>query len=74
MVRGCSSGGPQAVSEESSAEIVSDTERIKNTHIHVCAKTAFVGWLIARKGPVYAGAQYRPLYFTPAYTNMYYIH
>jgi hypothetical protein len=26
------------------AKIVSDTERIKNTATHVCAKTAFVGW------------------------------
>jgi hypothetical protein len=25
------------------AKIVSDTERMKNTRIHVCAKTAFVG-------------------------------
>jgi hypothetical protein len=25
------------------AKIVSDTERMKNTLIHVCAKTAFVG-------------------------------
>jgi hypothetical protein len=26
------------------AKIVWDTERMKNTPIHVCAKTAFVGW------------------------------
>jgi hypothetical protein len=25
------------------AKIVSDTERMKNTPVHVCAKTAFVG-------------------------------
>jgi hypothetical protein len=37
-------GGPQAVSEGKSTEkIISETERMKSTPIHVCAKTAFVG-------------------------------
>jgi hypothetical protein len=36
-------GSPQAVSEEKNiAKIVSDNERMKNTHIHVCSKTASV--------------------------------
>jgi hypothetical protein len=36
-------GSPQAVSEEKALQkIVSDTERMKNTPIHVCAKTAFL--------------------------------
>jgi hypothetical protein len=39
-------GGPHAVSEENALEkTVSDTERTKNTSIHVCAKSAFVGRL-----------------------------
>jgi hypothetical protein len=43
VVRGGSPGGPQADSqEESTTNIVSGTERMKNTPIHVCAKTAFV--------------------------------
>jgi hypothetical protein len=29
---------------KSIAKIVSHSERVINTHIHVCAKTAFVGW------------------------------
>jgi hypothetical protein len=34
-------GGPQAVSEDKViAKIVSDTEGMENTPIHVCAKTA----------------------------------
>jgi hypothetical protein len=36
--------GPQTVLEKkSAAKIVSDTERMKNTRIHACAKPAFVG-------------------------------
>jgi hypothetical protein len=38
VVRACL----QAVSEENSLQKLSDTERIKNTPINVCAKTAFV--------------------------------
>jgi hypothetical protein len=38
------SGGPQKISEEKNiAEIVSDTLRMKNPPIYVCAKTAIVG-------------------------------
>jgi hypothetical protein len=37
-------GGPQAVSEEKSLQkFLSNTEQMKNTPTHVCAKTAFVG-------------------------------
>jgi hypothetical protein len=36
VVRSC----PQAVSEE---KALTDTERMENTPIHICAKTAFVG-------------------------------
>jgi hypothetical protein len=37
-------GGPQVVSrEERITKIVSDTERMQNTPIHVCAKTVFFG-------------------------------
>jgi hypothetical protein len=37
-------GGTRVVSEEKNiAKIISDTERMKNTPIHVCVKTAFVG-------------------------------
>jgi hypothetical protein len=42
VIRGDSQGGPQAVSERKSvAEIVSDTVRMKNTPVHVCAKLTF---------------------------------
>jgi hypothetical protein len=41
-------GGPRqsaaSFGRKSVAKIVSDTEQVKNTPIHVCAKTAFVGW------------------------------
>jgi hypothetical protein len=36
-------GGSQAVSGRKVLQKVSDTERMKNTSIHVCAKAAFVG-------------------------------
>jgi hypothetical protein len=36
------SGGPQAVSEEKVLRKLDDTERMKNTPIYGCAKTAFV--------------------------------
>jgi hypothetical protein len=37
-------GGPQAVSKKKSiAKRISDTEGIKETAIHVCHKSAFVG-------------------------------
>jgi hypothetical protein len=37
-------GGPQAVLKEKALQkILSNTEQIKNTPTHVCAKTAFVG-------------------------------
>jgi hypothetical protein len=36
-------GGPQPVLEENALKIVPYTEQMKNTLIHVCAKTAFVG-------------------------------
>jgi hypothetical protein len=32
------------------AKIVSDTEQMKNTPVHVCAKTAFVGHLQHKVG------------------------
>jgi hypothetical protein len=40
VVRGDTSGGLGIKSVE---KIVSDTERMKKTPIHVCTKTAFVG-------------------------------
>jgi hypothetical protein len=38
-------GGSQVVSEEKESieKTVSDTERMKNTPIHVCVRTVFVG-------------------------------
>jgi hypothetical protein len=30
--------------KKNNAKIVSDTERVRNALVHVCAKTAFVGW------------------------------
>jgi hypothetical protein len=44
VIHGGSPGGPQADLEGKSITIiVSDTKRIKNTPIYVCAKTATVG-------------------------------
>jgi hypothetical protein len=44
VVRGCSPGGPQAVSEEKNiSKIASDTERMKHAHMLVSSKIAFVG-------------------------------
>jgi hypothetical protein len=43
-VRQVARGYPQAVPEkESIAKIVSDTQGMKNTPMHICAKTVFVG-------------------------------
>jgi hypothetical protein len=46
VVCGGSPGGPRRSADgfgiKSIAKIVSDTERMKNTHKHVCAKTASV--------------------------------
>jgi hypothetical protein len=39
VIRGGSPGGPQTVSEAKIiAKIVSDSERMKNTPVHACAK------------------------------------
>jgi hypothetical protein len=35
-------GGPQAFGGKGIGNIVSDTERMKNTPMHVCVKTIFV--------------------------------
>jgi hypothetical protein len=44
VVRGGSPSGPHEVSVEKHAKIVSDTERMENTCIHVCDKTSVVRW------------------------------
>jgi hypothetical protein len=52
VVRDGSSGGPRGFArlsadsfeERSNAKIVSDTERLKDVSILVCATTVFVGW------------------------------
>jgi hypothetical protein len=47
MVRGGSPDGPRrsegGFGREKTAEIISDTGRMKNTSINVCTKTVFVG-------------------------------
>jgi hypothetical protein len=48
VVRGVSAGGSRRPANgfrrNINVKIVPDMERMKNTTIHVCAKTAFVGW------------------------------
>jgi hypothetical protein len=43
VFRSGSSGGPRWFRKKKKSEFISDTERMKNTPIRVCAKTAFVG-------------------------------
>jgi hypothetical protein len=40
----CSHLSAGSFGRKSIEKIVKDTERMKNTPIHVCAKTAFIGW------------------------------
>jgi hypothetical protein len=53
-------GGPQAVSERSTAKTVPGTERMKNTPIHVCAKTAFLVGLQQKVGELGLSMASRP--------------
>jgi hypothetical protein len=54
-------GGPQAASEEQKLQTLYDTERVENTPIHVCAKTAYASLSIGIMFHVFTYMHFRAL-------------
>jgi hypothetical protein len=71
VVRGGLPGGPRrsagGFGRKIIAKIMSDTERMKTTPIHVCAKTAFVGWHSTESRRI--SSFYKFLYFIHYFTK-----